>query len=134
MAINFPNTPSLNETYTVGSTTWLYDGEKWVLASTPISIDDLSDVDLTTVSPSAGDVLSYDGTNWVSASATTGVTSLSALTDVDLVNLQDGQIIKYSSASASWYNEYEAIQNVDGGAANAVYGGIIALSGGGASG
>ena len=63
-----------------------------------------------------------------------GESALSDLTDVSINSIQDGQILKYSSASASWYNEYEAIQNVDGGAANTVYGGIIALSGGGASG
>lgn len=31
MAIDFPNSPSTNDTYTVGSKTWTYDGEKWVL-------------------------------------------------------------------------------------------------------
>ena len=72
----------------------------------------------------------YDGV-WEPVS---GESALSDLTDVSLSNLQDGQVIKYSSASASWYNEYETIQNVDGGAANTVYGGIMALSGGGASG
>jgi hypothetical protein len=72
----------------------------------------------------------YDGV-WEPVS---GESALSDLTDVSLSNLQDGQVIKYSSASASWYNEYEAIQNVDGGSANTVYGGIMALSGGGASG
>ncbi len=134
MAIDFPNSPVLNDTHTSGGRTWIYDGEKWLLQGTSIYLDNIADVDLATTPPSSGDVLSFDGTNWVSASATTGVTSLSALTDVELTNLQDGQIIKYSSASASWYNEYEALQNVDGGAANTVYGGIIALSGGGASG
>lgn len=69
--------------------------------------------------------------NWEPVS---GESSLAELTDVSLNNLQNGQILKYSSASSSWYNEYEAIQNVDGGAANTVYGGIIVLSGGGASG
>ena len=33
MAIDFPNSPSLNQTYTVGSKTWSYDGEKWVLST-----------------------------------------------------------------------------------------------------
>jgi hypothetical protein len=63
-----------------------------------------------------------------------GESALSDLTDVSITSLQNGQILKYSSASASWYNEYEAPENVDGGAANAVYGGTIALSGGGAAG
>ena len=33
MAIDFPNSPSLNQTHIVGSKTWLYDGEKWVLST-----------------------------------------------------------------------------------------------------
>lgn len=73
----------------------------------------------------------YYNNNWEPVS---GESSLADLTDVSINSIQDGQILKYSSASASWYNEYEALQNVDGGAANAVYGGIMALSGGGASG
>lgn len=73
----------------------------------------------------------YYNSNWEPVS---GESALADLTDVSINSIQDGQILKYSSASASWYNEYEAIQNVDGGAANTVYGGIIALSGGGASG
>lgn len=30
MPIDFPNTPSNGQTYTQGSRTWKYDGEKWV--------------------------------------------------------------------------------------------------------
>ena len=33
MAINFPNSPSLNDTYTVGSTTYTWDGTAWVTGS-----------------------------------------------------------------------------------------------------
>jgi hypothetical protein len=29
MAINFPDTPTTGQTYTVGSVTWTYDGAKW---------------------------------------------------------------------------------------------------------
>lgn len=32
-------------------------------------LDDLSDVDVTTIAPTAGDVLAYDGTAWVNAAA-----------------------------------------------------------------
>jgi len=31
MAIDFPNSPSVNQTYTVGSRTWTYTGTAWVL-------------------------------------------------------------------------------------------------------
>lgn len=31
MAIDFPNTPSNNDQYTVGTTTWMYNGTAWVI-------------------------------------------------------------------------------------------------------
>jgi hypothetical protein len=31
MAIDFPNSPTANQTHTVGGKTWTYDGEKWVV-------------------------------------------------------------------------------------------------------
>lgn len=34
MAIDFPNSPAINDTYTVGNRTWKYDGEKWLLETT----------------------------------------------------------------------------------------------------
>jgi hypothetical protein len=33
MAIDFPNSPTLNQVYTVGGTSWTYDGEKWLVSS-----------------------------------------------------------------------------------------------------
>jgi hypothetical protein len=65
MAMNFPNSPATNSTYTVGSNTWMYDGEKWVLVATPLDIDDLGDVVIT--SAANGQLLEFDGSNWVNA-------------------------------------------------------------------
>lgn len=65
MAMNFPNSPTTNDTYTVGSNTWSYDGEKWVLVATPIDIDDIGDVIIT--SAANGELLEFDGNNWVNA-------------------------------------------------------------------
>jgi hypothetical protein len=31
MAIDFPNSPSNNDQFTVGSTTWMYNGTAWVI-------------------------------------------------------------------------------------------------------
>jgi hypothetical protein len=31
MAIDFPNAPILNQTYSVGDRTWQYDGSKWLV-------------------------------------------------------------------------------------------------------
>jgi len=35
MAINFPNTPALNETFTEGNTTWKWDGTAWNVVGNP---------------------------------------------------------------------------------------------------
>lgn len=72
MAIDFPGLPSFGDVHSSGGRTWTYDGEKWVLTPQPIALDDLSDVDLATVSPVNGDVLTYDGSNWISASVQGG--------------------------------------------------------------
>lgn len=31
MAINFPNSPSVNDTYSFGGKNWFYDGNAWLL-------------------------------------------------------------------------------------------------------
>lgn len=63
MAIDFPNSPSINATYTVGSKTWTYDGEKWNVSIAPTTLDSISDV--TAATPTSGDYLKYDGSAWI---------------------------------------------------------------------
>jgi hypothetical protein len=36
MAVNFPNTPSLNEEFSAGDRTWLWNGTYWEAISTTI--------------------------------------------------------------------------------------------------
>lgn len=60
--------------------------------------------------------------------------SIATLTDVTLTSLQNGQILKYDTSSENWYNDYEILGNVDGGDAASNFGGIEAVSGGGAAG
>lgn len=62
MAIDFPNSPTNGQTYTVGSFTWQYDGEKWIAAN-GITLDGLTDV--TAPTPSSGDFLKWNGSAWV---------------------------------------------------------------------
>jgi hypothetical protein len=35
MAISFPSSPTLNQQFTADGKTWIWDGEKWVSASSP---------------------------------------------------------------------------------------------------
>lgn len=91
MAIDFPSSPTLNQTLTSGSKTWQYDGEKWVIVPAPTTLDSLSDVAVPT--PTSGDYLKYNGSSWVNdpinlSTDTTGnyVASLVAGTGVTLSN------------------------------------------------
>jgi microcystin-dependent protein len=68
VAIDFPNTPSVNDEFTAGSKTWKWDGSAWRLVSgtgVGIPLDDLTDVGITT--PQNGEFLEYDGSEWVNA-------------------------------------------------------------------
>lgn len=69
MAIDFPNSPTTNQTYTVGNRTWIYDGEKWGIQSvtTNAVLDGLTDVIIT--SASANQVLQYSSGSsaWVNS-------------------------------------------------------------------
>jgi len=70
MAINFPNNPAVNDTFTVGSVVYTWNGTSWTSSVSSASggassLSELEDVDLTTVEPVNGNVLSYNGTEWV---------------------------------------------------------------------
>jgi hypothetical protein len=73
----------------------------------------------------------YTSEGWI---LVTGSLSLGGLDDVSLTSVQDGQVLKYSAAGEFWYNEYEIPTNIDGGDAQANYGGLVAANGGGAAG
>lgn len=74
MAIDFPNSPTTNQTYTLGSTTWTYDGEKWL-----ITTSGRTGPNAVMVSDSAPSTPSY-GTLWYNS--TNGKT-YTYYTDVD---------------------------------------------------
>lgn len=77
----------------------------------------------------------FDTDVWVGVSSSeTGSVTLEGLEDVTFSSLEDGQILKYSSSNDHWFNEFEIPHNVDGGDATSNFGGILAISGGGAAG
>ena len=69
-------------------------------------IDELTDVVLQTGddAPTDGQVLTFDGTNWQNEALPASTTTLSALTDVTLGTLTDGQILEYDSDTSMWVN------------------------------
>lgn len=68
-----------------------------------LDLNNLTDVDLSIV-PAVGQILRYDGTNFIAANESGGVTSLSALTDVDLGTLSNGDILSYDLPNTKWIN------------------------------
>ena len=66
MAMNFPNSPAINSTFTVGSNTWMYDGQKWLLVAEALELDDLVGVSIS--SATNGQVLKFDGASWINDS------------------------------------------------------------------
>lgn len=105
MAINFPDSPTEGDKYTVGDRTWEWNGTYWKIfssssgTSSSLAFDDLSDVDMTIVAPSEGDIAYFDGAKWVAQpwkfTSGTGVTVTSAT---------DGQILVYDSTTSDWVN------------------------------
>jgi hypothetical protein len=103
MAIDFPNEPEVDEEFTVDDKTWVYDGTKWSLLSSPTtfnqSIDDLSDVVISGVSD--GQVLKYDSTAGVWENGL-GATNLDDLTDVTITEPAENEILSYNGNT--WIN------------------------------
>lgn len=78
---------------------------RYATAAHAHALDDLTDVDTTTVAPVAGDQLAFDGAGWVpQAPVAGGVDELSELLDVDLVTVPpvDRDSLIYDLASTKW--------------------------------
>ena len=111
MALDFPSSPNINDTYTFGGVTWTYDGTTWkVLGRFQFTSSETDPV--FTASP-ASNIVNQNITNWNDAygwgdHATAGyLSSLGSIgghTDVTIVTLQDAQLLRYSVANARWEN------------------------------
>ena len=111
MALDFPASPNINDTYTFGGVTWTYDGTTWkVLGRFQFTSSETDPV--FTASP-ASNIVNQNITNWNDAygwgdHATAGyLSSLGSIgghTDVTIATLQDAQLLRYSVANARWEN------------------------------
>ena len=111
MALDFPASPNINDTYTFGGVTWTWDGTTWkVLGRFQFTSSETDPV--FTASP-ANSILTQNITNWNTAygwgdhSVAGYLSSLGSIaghTDVNLATLQDSQLLKYSVANARWEN------------------------------
>ena len=64
MAIDFPDSPNPNDTFTVGDKSWLWDGTTWKIYSTTTSGIGFSDLSVTTAAAGTA-ALSYNNSNGV---------------------------------------------------------------------
>ena len=111
MALDFPASPNINDTYTSGGVTWTWDGTTWkVLGRFQFTSSETDPV--FTASP-AGNILSSHITNWdtsygwgdhSAAGYLTTTGSIGSHTDVTTSTLQDDQLLKYSVGNAAWEN------------------------------
>lgn len=97
-AIDFPNSPTVDQEFTSGDRTWIWDGSVWNAksSSVPQVLDDLGDVVITT--PSSGQAVTYNGTNWVNST----LTSLPSQTG------NTGELLITNGTAASWSNTVTA--------------------------
>jgi len=111
MALDFPASPNINDTYTSGGVTWTWDGTTWkVLGRFQFTSSETDPI--FSASP-ASNILSTHITNWDTsygwgdhgaAGYLTSTGSISSHTDVSITTLQDAQLLKYSVANATWEN------------------------------
>ena len=111
MALDFPASPNINDTYTFGGVTWTWDGTTWkVLGRFQFTSTETDPV--FSASPSAN-ILQQNITNWNTAYGwgdhsgagyLTSVGSISNHSDLTISSLQDAQLLKYSVANSAWEN------------------------------
>jgi hypothetical protein len=109
MAINFPDSPSVDEIYSVGDKSWLWNGTYWEVQGSPTSTFSASDT--APASPSEGDIwyrsdtsqtlIRYDST-WVevghSANIGNFIADADADTKIQVEESSDEDIIRFDVA------------------------------------
>lgn len=97
MAINFPNLPTLNQTFTSGNTIWKWNGAAWsIVPSTDITLNSLTSTTIATTNLTATN-LTVTG----DFSATVDL-SLDDLSNVNAPSPSNLQILQYNSSSQQW--------------------------------
>ena len=101
MALDFPASPNINDTYTSGGVTWTWDGTTWkVLGRFQFTSSETDPI--FSASP-ASNILSTHITNWdtsygwgdhSAAGYLTTTGSINSHTDVTIATLQDAQLLK----------------------------------------
>jgi hypothetical protein len=101
MAIDFPDSPAVNDEHSSGGRTWRWNGEKWLVASSPLSLTNLDDIgDVSAPSPSDGEFLKYLSASsaWVPAAIPT-INALDDVGDVAAPSPSTGDVLKWSGSA-----------------------------------
>lgn len=91
MPIDFPNSPTLNQVYTVGATSWTYDGEKWLITASGIDGSGIANNSVTSdklASSVAGNGLSGGGGNALAVNVDSSTLEINS----DTVRVKDAGI------------------------------------------
>ena len=109
MAINFPDSPSVDEIYSVGDKSWLWNGTYWEVQGSPTSTFSASDT--APASPSVGDIwyrsdtsqtLIYYDSTWVEIGHSANIGDMLADADTDtkiqVEESSDEDIIRFDIA------------------------------------
>lgn len=88
MPINFPNNPTLNQTFTDGTTTWIYNGVAWDIL------------------PNSTPTFTSVTTNNLTVNGTLSGVELNDLSDVTIAGVADGEVLSYSVSSNRWTNTF----------------------------
>ena len=71
--LNFPNSPALNDIYTLNDKSWKWDGVAWTLIKGVVAVNTTNTISGNTIviaNLTANDTLSFNGTNWTNSPAT----------------------------------------------------------------
>lgn len=69
MALDFPNAPNVNDTFTSNGRSWKWDGTVWDLVPIAHTHAMATLVDFAVSSPATGQALVYNGTKWSNSAA-----------------------------------------------------------------
>lgn len=136
MAINFPNTPVLNQELVVGDTTWTWTGSTWdIKSAAPPTVSqntfqtisvagqfnvvaEIPNDTLTLVAGSGITITTNNATDTITFASTGGgggtATNLDSLTDVAITSPVSGQVLKYNGTN--WTNGTDLVGSGGGGA------------------
>ena len=125
MAINFPDAPSVNDTHTVGTSTWTWDGTKWTITSTDeidANVDDL--VTLTGVAENSTTLGTFTGSTItdnqdikdalqeLETALEAKPSALNDLSDVTITAAATGEVLRYSGSA--WVDTQLAYSDLSG--------------------